>query len=151
MKNSRAKMQRLTSIYFTGQFGRFLVAGGIAATANFASRFAFEATLGFTRAVLAAYGVGFVVAFLLNKRYVFPASGKPISQEIAWFFLFNILALPVTLGASFGLHRYVFSQFLAEGTSKAVSHGVAIILPTFVNFVAHKLVTFGRRSATSKY
>lgn len=135
-------LRRLASLYLTGQFGKFLIAGGFAAIANFLSRFAFEPFMGFWAAVAAAYVVGFLTAFFLNRVFVFPASGKPLHQEMAWFFLFNALAFPVVILAALGFDRYVFSHFLPEGLTRAISHGCAIILPVFVNFVAHKMVTF---------
>jgi len=135
-------LRRLADLYLTGQFGKFLLAGGLAAIANFASRFAFEPFFGFWGAVAAAYGVGFLTAFFLNRRFVFPASGKPMHQEMAWFFLFNALAFPVVLLAAVGLDTYVFSHFLPAPLARAISHGCAILLPVFINFVAHKMVTF---------
>ena len=95
------RVRRLIGFYLTGEFGRFLLAGGTAAAANFASRFAFQTVLGFHASVVAAYGVGFMTAFFLNRRFVFPASGKPMRQEMAWFFLFNALAFPTSLSSSF--------------------------------------------------
>lgn len=138
-------MQRLFSLYLTRQFGKFLVAGGLAALANFASRFAFEPQLGFWASVVAAYGVGFLTAFFLNKAFVFRASGKPLHKEIGWFFLFNALAFPVVVGASIVLNAYVFGRWLPENLSQAGAHGIAIMLPVFVNFAAHKFVTFQDR------
>ena len=135
-------MLRLLSLYLTGQFGKFLIAGGLAALANFASRFAFEPFLGFWGAVAAAYGIGFLTAFVLNKLFVFPASGKRLRVEMSWFFLFNALAFPLVLGASFVLNAYVLGRWLPQKLSETGAHGIAIMLPVFVNFVAHKLVTF---------
>lgn len=138
-------LRRLIGFYLTGEFGRFLLAGGTAAAANFASRFAFQPLLGFNASVVAAYGVGFLTAFFLNRRFVFPASGKPMRQEMAWFFLFNALAFPVVWVASLVLRDLVFGRFLPAAPAEALAHGLAILLPVAVNFAAHKLVTFARR------
>jgi putative flippase GtrA len=135
-------LQRLHSLYFTTQFGKFLVAGGFAALANFLTRFAFEPFLGFWRSVTAAYLVGFLVAFALNKIFVLPGSGKSLRQELGWFFLFNAIAFPVVIGASMLLNTYIFGQWFPPELSKAAAHGIAIILPVFVNFAAHKFITF---------
>ncbi len=138
-------MQRVISFYFTDQFGKFLVAGGLAALANFASRFAFEPGLGYLGGVIAAFGVGFLTGFVLNKVFVFPASGKALHEEMGWFFLFNALAFPVVIGASIVLNAYVLGRWLPENLSQAGAHGIAIMLPVFVNFAAHKFVTFRDR------
>jgi putative flippase GtrA len=138
-------LQRLISLYLTGQFGKFLIAGGLAALANFASRFAFEPWFGFWGGVAAAYGVGFLTAFFLNRAFVFPASGKPLREEVGWFFLFNALAFPVVLGASVVLNTYVLRRWFPEKLSESGAHGIAIMLPVFVNFAAHKFITFRDR------
>ena len=139
------KLQRLLSMYLTGQFGKFLVAGGLAALANFASRFAFEPLLGFWGGVVAAYGVGFLTAFVLNKLFVFPASGKRLREEMGWFLLFNALAFPIVLGAAIMLNAYVLGRWLPPKLSETGAHGIAIMLPVFVNFAAHKFITFRDR------
>jgi putative flippase GtrA len=132
-------------LYLTGQFGKFLLAGGFAALANFLSRFAFEPRLGFSASVVAAYGVGFLTAFALNKAFVFPASGRPLHEEMGWFFLFNALAFPVVVGASVALDAYVLGRWLPQSLSQAGAHAIAIMLPVFINFAAHKFITFRAR------
>ncbi|HEY1944474.1 MAG TPA: GtrA family protein [Roseiarcus sp.] len=139
-------LQRLVSFYLTGQFGKFLVAGGLAAVANFASRFAFERSFSFWAAVSLAYLVGFATAFALNRLFVFPASDKPLHREIGWFFLFNLLAFPVVVAAAFGLDA-LFELFAPRFYAQAAAHGVAIMLPVFVNFAAHKFITFAPSDA----
>lgn len=114
-------MQRLVAVYFTGQFGRFLIVGGVA-----------------------AFGVGFLSAFILNKVFVFPASGKPLREEMGCFFLFKALAFPVVLGASILLNAHVLGPWLPAKPSEAVAHAIAVISPVFVNFAAHKFITFRR-------
>jgi putative flippase GtrA len=141
-----SSLQRLVSFYLTGQFGKFLVAGGFAALANFASRFVFERSVSFWAAVSLAYLVGFATAFVLNRLFVFPASEKPLHQEIGWFFLFNLLAFPVVVGAAFGLDR-LFEPFAPAFYAQAAAHGIAIMLPVFVNFAAHKFITFAPGAA----
>lgn len=137
-----ARMRSLAAFYWNGVFAKFLVAGGLAALANFASRPVLERLMGFGPAVALAYGVGVVVAFTLNRIFVFPASGKPMRYEIAWFCVFNALAFPVVLGASVALKAFVFGPWLKPGPAEAAAHGVAILIPVVFNFAAHRLVTF---------
>ncbi|HQS09679.1 MAG: hypothetical protein B7Y12_18310 [Rhizobiales bacterium 24-66-13] len=137
-------MQRLIALYVNGQFGKFLLAGGLAAVTNFASRFGFDLYFNYRVSVSLAYLVGFLTAFTLNRLFVFPASGKALHTEMSWFFLFNALAFPVVLGASVGLDR-LFSPFLPAALAQAGAHAIAIMLPVFVNFAAHKFITFRSR------
>ncbi|MFN3522314.1 MAG: GtrA family protein [Phenylobacterium sp.] len=143
----RVLVGRIAALYFTPEFVRFLFAGGLAAAANFLSRFALQPGLGFLGAVFAAYLVGFAVAFVLNRAFVFPNSNRSLRSQIAWFLVFNLAALPVVVGASILLHRYVFGPLMPEALAEALAHGVSILLPVLVNFVAHKLVTFARHEA----
>lgn len=140
-------MRRIISLYLTGEFGKFLLAGGMAAAANFASRFAFEPYLPYAGAVAAAYGVGVVTAFTLNRIFVFPASGKPLHHEISWFFLFNLIAFPIVIAASAGL-SWIFGQVVAKPLAQAAAHAISIMLPAVANFAAHKFVTFKVRTET---
>jgi putative flippase GtrA len=139
-------MQKLFAFYWNGVFAKFLLAGGLAALANFASRIALQPFVGFNPAVALAYLVGFSVAFVLNRAFVFPASGKPIRQEMTWFFVFNLIAFPVVLGASVVLRDYVFAPFLPAALAETAAHGCAILVPVVFNFAAHRLVTFAGSS-----
>ena len=137
-------MQKLLAFYWNGVFAKFLLAGGLAALANFASRLALQPFAGFDAAVALAYLVGFSVAFVLNRAFVFPASGKSVRQEMTWFFVFNLIAFPVVLGASVVLRDYVFSPFLPAALAETAAHGCAILVPVVFNFAAHRLVTFAQ-------
>ena len=134
-------MRRVISLYLTGEFGKFLLAGGTAAALNFASRFAFEPFMPFAAAVAAAYGVGVVTAFSLNRIFVFPASGKPLHHEMSWFFLFNLIAFPIVIGASAGL-SWIFGHVVPKPLAQAAAHAISIMLPAVANFAAHKFITF---------
>jgi putative flippase GtrA len=140
-------LARVRALFFTGEFGRFLMAGGVAASVNFFSRFAWQSALGFEAAVLAAYLTGFVVAFVLNRWFVFPASGKPIREEMAWFFGFNAAAFLIVWAVSGWLLANAFGHWLPTAPAQALSHGFGIAVPVCINFVAHKFVTFARRTA----
>lgn len=139
------RIGRLIRFYASGVFLKFLLAGGLAALVNFASRFALQPAVGFDAAVALAYLVGFLTAFVLNRAFVFPRSGKPVRVEMAWFFLFNLIAFPVVVALSIGLRDYVFGRVLPRGPAEALAHACAILTPVAFNFAAHRLVTFGVR------
>jgi energy-coupling factor transport system substrate-specific component len=134
------------SLYLNGQFAKFLAAGGLSAFANFASRIAFEQSFTFWIAVSLAYLVGLATAFTLNRLFVFPASDKPLRYEVGWFLFFNLLPFPLVLGVAYGLDA-LFERFAPAFYAQAAAHGIAIMLPVFVNFVAHKFVTFAPGTA----
>jgi putative flippase GtrA len=142
-----ARLSKLIGFYWNGVFAKFLLAGGLAAVANFAARLALQPLAGFDAAVALAYLVGFTVAFTLNRIFVFPASGKPMRQEMAWFFLFNLFAFPVVLASAILLRDWVFARVLPPALAETVAHGCAILVPVVFNFAAHRLVTFGKAPA----
>jgi putative flippase GtrA len=142
------RVKRLVAFYWNGVFAKFLLAGGLAALANFASRLALQPLAGFDAAVALAYLVGFSVAFVLNRAFVFPASGKPVRQEMTWFLVFNLIAFPVVLGGAVVLRDHLFGRFLPAGLAETAAHGCAILIPVVFNFAAHRLVTFGRAASS---
>src|SRR5689334_5488072 len=91
----------------SGQFLRFVAAGGIAAAANYGPRFGFSVWLPYPVAITLAYLVGMTVAFLLMRQYVFAAAGQPLLPQVAKFALVNALALLQTLVVSLVLARWV--------------------------------------------
>jgi putative flippase GtrA len=139
------RLGRLIRFYFSGVFAKFLLAGGLAALINFASRFALQPAVGFDAAVALAYLAGFLAAFFLNRAFVFPRSGKPLRVEMAWFFLFNLIAFPVVVALSIVLRDDVFGRFMPRAVGEALAHACAIMTPVVFNFAAHRLVTFGVR------
>jgi putative flippase GtrA len=143
-----ASVRRLAGFYLNGVFAKFLLAGGLAAAANFASRLALQPLTGFRTAVVLAYLVGFFTAFLLNRAFVFPKSGKPLRQEMGWFFVFNLIAFPVVVASAVLLRDHVFARFFPHELAETAAHGCAILVPVVFNFAAHRLVTFGSKSGT---
>jgi len=135
-------LQRVVSLYLSPQFGRFLLAGGLAALANWLSRFFFNLVMSYAAAVVAAYAVGMAVAFLLNKRYVFPYSSRSAAAEISFFALFNLAAFPVVWVVAYVLGERLLPDLLPRQLALALAHGCAVAVPALVNFVLHKSITF---------
>lgn len=135
-------LQRILSLYLSRQFGRFLLAGGLAALANWLSRFGFNLIMSYGEAIVAAYAVGMAVAFALNKRYVFPYSRRPLAAEMSFFVLFNLAAFPVVWAIAYLLGERVLPGVLPRQFALALGHGFAVAVPALVNFVLHKSITF---------
>jgi putative flippase GtrA len=135
-------LKRVLSLYLSPQFGRFLLAGGMAAIVNWLSRFVFNLVMSYGAAIVAAYALGMVVAFVLNKRYVFPYSERPVAAEISFFVLFNLAAFPVVWVIAFVLGERLLPGLLPRQLALALGHGCAVAIPALVNFVLHKSITF---------
>jgi putative flippase GtrA len=124
------------------EFLRFLVAGGIAAGANFGSRFVFSLFLGYGFAVFFAYLVGMLVAFLLMRGHVFDAKNGPLLPQVAKFVGVNAVAVLQTMVISLVLARWVLPSFGIVEHAEAMAHLVGVLVPVVTSYFGHKLFTF---------
>ena len=124
------------------QFILFLVTGGIAALANFGSRFLFSQYVSFEVAVLCAYLVGMITAFILAKYFVFKESKHSTKKEFTYFTLVNVVAIIQTYIVSVGFVSYLFPKFNFTFYPEAVAHGLGVIFPVFTSFIGHKKLSF---------
>ncbi len=126
----------------TPKFLRFLVAGGIAAGANFGSRFIFSMVLDYGSAIFFAYLVGMLVAFLLMRGHVFDAKSGPLVPQIAKFVGVNVVAVLQTLVISLVLARWVLPSFGIVEHAEALAHLVGVLVPVVTSYFGHKFLTF---------
>ncbi len=124
------------------EFLRFLLAGGIAAGANFGSRFVFSIYFSFGMAVFLAYLVGMLVAFLLMRGQVFNARQGPLVAQMAKFVGVNILAVLQTLAISLVLARWMLPEFGILDHAEAVAHLIGVLVPVVTSYFAHKFWPF---------
>jgi putative flippase GtrA len=135
-------LRRVLAFYISGQFVRFLAVGGVALVLHWLSRFVFNYFVSYGWAIVLAYAVGMLVAFVLNKIYVFPLSQQSVNFEVFFFFLVNIAAFPLVWAVAYLLGEWVLVRYLQPQLAFALAHGVAITLPVFANYALHKLITF---------
>lgn len=126
----------------TPEFLRFLVAGGIAAGANFGSRFAFSSFLDYGFAVFFAYLVGMLVAFLLMRGHVFDANNGPLAPQVMKFIGVNFVAVLQTLVISLVLARWLLRSFGLVDHAEALAHLVGVLVPVVSSYFGHKFFTF---------
>jgi putative flippase GtrA len=128
----------------SAQFLRFVLAGGVAAAANYGSRFLFSAWLPYPAAITCAYLVGMAVAFALMRQYVFSGAGQPVLPQVAKFAIVNLLALLQTLVVSLVLARWVLPAMGVREHVEAIAHLFGVAVPVFTSFVGHRQATFRR-------
>jgi putative flippase GtrA len=124
------------------RFARFLLAGGLAAAANFGSRFLFSRVVDFAAAIVLAYAVGMAVAFLLMRRYVFDAHRRDFRPQALKFFAVNLLAVAQTLLVSLVLARWVLPALGWQWQTEAVAHAAGVAVPLASSFILHQRTTF---------
>ena len=123
------------------QFVRFLLAGGVAAAANYGSRFVFSTWLPYGPAIACAYVVGMMVAFTLMRRYVFLAGGRPLAPQVVRFAAVNALALLQTLAVSLLLEPWL-QPLAGAQRAQALAHLVGVAVPVVTSFLGHRHATF---------
>ena len=124
------------------QFTRFIVAGGIAAAANFLSRIALSTVLTYSVAIVVAYAVGMATAYLLMKYFVFEAGRWSVAGEVAMFCAVNALALAQTLLVSLVLAYALLPWLGITRYREEIAHFVGVCVPIFTSFIGHKYGTF---------
>jgi putative flippase GtrA len=125
-----------------GRFGLFLVAGGLAAAANYGSRFGFSLWFSYPVAIVLAYLVGMAVAFVLMRQYVFEGSGKALGPQVVKFVLVNILAVLQTLIVSLVFARWFLLALGVESHVEAIAHAFGVAVPAVTSYLGHKKATF---------
>lgn len=124
------------------QFGAFLVAGGVAALANIGSRIGFSLVMPYAPAIVCAYIVGMIVAFLLNRAFVFRTPRHGLQHQVLWFTAINIAALAQTLAVSILLARWLFPMLGIDHHVETVAHVIGVMVPVVTSYVGHRYITF---------
>jgi len=124
------------------QFAAFLLVGGAAAAAQWLSRFAFNAILPYAGAVAVAYGVGVLVAFELNRRFVFPSAAGERRAQFARFLLVNAISFTLVWLVSMLLGEVLLPKVMERQRAEAVGHGIGILSPVLLSYLLHKHFTF---------
>ncbi len=123
-------------------FVRYLVAGGVAAAANFGSRFVFSLWWPFELAVTAAFLVGLVSGFFLMRGYAFRAQGGAVAPQAVKYALVNAAALLQTVVISSLLARWLLPGWGLAAHAEALAHGVGVAVPVVTSYFGHRLGTF---------
>ncbi len=134
----------MISHYLSTQFVRFLFVGATAALLHWLARYWLSAWVTFPAAVALAYIVGIAVAFELNRRIVFPASGRPIAKQARDFILINLSFFPVVWAAAI-LFRQILKYIGVVHFVDGIAHGLAIALPVLMTFLMYKFIAFGSK------
>lgn len=125
-----------------GRFTRFVLAGGVAAAANYGSRFLFSVWFPYPAAIVFAYLVGMVTAFVLMRQHVFDGRGKPIGPQAFRFTIVNVLALLQTLIISLLLARWLLPAIGVEQHAEAIAHFFGVLFPVGTSYLGHRYATF---------
>jgi putative flippase GtrA len=124
------------------QFVKFVVAGGVAAVVNFGSRILLSRWMAYVPAIVVAYCIGMLTAFIINKLFVFQESEGKLHHQASWFVAVNIAAVLQTVVISVAFAEYLFPYFGMGWHREAVAHAIGLAVPVFTSYVGHKYLTF---------
>lgn len=124
------------------EFFQFLMVGGVAAGINFISRIGFSELVSYRVAIVLAYLVGMVTAFLLSKHYVFEQSGRNFKDELRDFTIVNIFAIIQVWLISVGLAEYFFPYISFTFYPEEFAHLIGLGIPAITSYFGHKYFSF---------
>ena len=126
------------------QFLAFVLVGGFAAVVNVAARAVLNRFMSYDLAILLAYLCGMATAYLLNRRFVFQASGRSVHSELWRFTLVNLLAAAQVWVVSVGLARWLMPLVGFHWHAETVAHVIGVMAPVFTSYLAHKHFSFAQ-------
>ena len=132
----------MQAVAVPSQFLRYLAAGGVAAAANYLSRFAFSAWFTFETAVVLAFFVGLATGFVLMRQFVFDGAGKPVAPQAAKYVMVNLVALVLTVGVSSLLARWLLPALGVDRHVEAIAHAFGVAVPVLTSYFGHRMATF---------
>lgn len=124
------------------QFAIFVAIGALAAALTLIARVLLSLAMSFELAVILAAPVGITVAFLLNRRYVFHATGGNGGTQYVRFFLVNLIAAAQVWAVSVGLVLWAFPAVGFTWHADLVAHTIGLASPMFTSFLLHKHFSF---------
>ena len=127
------------------RFVLFVAAGGTAAVVNVLSRIALNWLMPYEAAIVVAYLCGMTTAYLLNRYFVFAASGRTVASEYTRFALVNLAAVVQVWIVSVGLARFVFPAVGFTWHAETVAHVIGVVVPVFTSYLGHKHFSFAAK------
>lgn len=124
------------------EFLKFLLVGGVAAVANFLSRILFSFYTNLIISITFAYLTGMIIAYCLNKFFVFKESAQPLRNSISFFILVNLVAIAQTFFITLGFKFYILPMFDLKWHVNEIAHAIGVCFPVFTSYLGHKYLSF---------
>lgn len=135
------------------QFGVYLLSGGIAAAANFASgeliRAFSSGAFMYGVSVVVGMTIGTVISFFLHRRFTFAVADEPAAPQSVRFAMVTVGGLLIAFTfaeAVLWLWESMGQPWLLRANVEALAHLGAIGLNTVYGFVAMKFFALKRRN-----
>jgi len=140
--DKKSIVQWIKQEFFSSAFLKFLIVGGFAALINFSSRIGLSLFLNYATAIIIAYLIGMLTAFILNRMFVFEAQSGQTAHQFFYFTLVNLVAIFQTLVVSLLVAIVILPGLGIEQWVEEIAHFIGICVPVFTSFLGHKYFSF---------
>ncbi|WP_350334267.1 GtrA family protein [Coralliovum pocilloporae] len=124
------------------EFTRFVLSGSVAAFVNLFSRWLLNHVMPFEAAVVLAYLIGMVVAFLMFQRVIFRAGNRDTAGQVRRFLVVHAVGITQVYLISWGLADYGFPAIGWTWHAEDIAHFIGVATPAFSSYIGHKFYTF---------
>ncbi len=124
------------------EFFCFVAVGALAAIANMVSRYFLDFVMVFELAVLIAYVIGMVIAFVLFQKLIFGAPDTPVKTRIFRFCVVNAVGAVLAVLVSSLMARVVFPSWGWTFHPAEIAHFIGVSVPAISSYFGHKLYTY---------
>ena len=108
---------------------------------NIISRIIFNQWLDYSESVFMGYCMGMSLAFVLNYKFIFPESKKPVINQLKGFILTNLSFLPIVWVASLALRDFLSGVSVVPAPD-FFAHVIAVSIPLIFTFLIYKFSVF---------
>lgn len=134
----------IVGTFLNRQFLAFLLVGGFAAFFNWLSRFFFSDFMSFSAAIVLAYLIGMVTAFVLSRLVVFEKSGRSARSDFLRFAIVNVVAVVQVWLISVALAGWLMPWAGFTWHAEEIAHAVGVAAPIATSYLGHRHFTFGK-------
>ncbi|GEO38397.1 hypothetical protein SAE02_25450 [Skermanella aerolata] len=137
----------IVGTFLNRQFLAFLLVGGFAALVNWLSRFYLNDFMSFSAAIVLAYLIGMVTAFVLSRLIVFEKSGRSAQSDFLRFTIVNVVAVIQVWLISVALAGWLMPWAGFTWHAEEVAHAIGVAVPVVTSYLGHRVFTFGKSQA----
>ncbi|MDQ7824589.1 MAG: GtrA family protein [Candidatus Eremiobacteraeota bacterium] len=135
-------LERIKREFLSRQFAKFLLVGGIAASANFFSRFLFRLWFPYVVSVGLSFTLGTVVSFILNKTFTFKSYEESTAVQAFKFALTGLVYIVLGSAVAQGIYWITGHFALPPSWRESLSHALSIAICTVYSFLVIKYFAF---------
>jgi putative flippase GtrA len=125
------------------QFAQFVMLSGASAVVTLVARYLLNALVVFEAAVMLSQVLGTIVAFTLNRAFVFGPGDHPMLQY-ARFVVVNCMSLLITTAVSALFYRVVLPALGVGFHPELCAHVIGLASSAVPSYLGHKYFSFRR-------